>query len=298
MDKSTDSATNWSFAPPAIAQIGNSENSEIIHSLSAGLIIHRIGCVNYGYTHEARSFSRDLQGYMNSQLSSEATTFVYEEVLGGYGRMHWLVHMKTPSEYGKLLQMVDHDKTFQEIYQGDRLPERGGGNWERMFVQSSFCENIMVPQHGFAKESMDELKPGRFVPPALHQLPKQSIPFLDSSSAGALVIRTLQAKYESRDLARYYLHEWQGYINNALPGIVTSTQFEEIWGNQDKLHMMIHLKSFDDYQQLYRLEIEDEGLKDLMNKPKVIIDGKEISWGGLFENYSIKDVILIPITPS
>ena len=297
MDKSTNTTKNQVFAPPAIEQIGKGENIEIIHSLSAGLIIHRVGCVNYGYDQEARSFARDLQCYMNSQLSSDATTFLYEEALGGYGRMHWLVHMKTPSDYGRLLQMVDHDKAFQEIHQSDRLPERGGGNWERMFVQSSFSETVMVPQHGFAKEGMDELKPGRFVPPARHQLPEQAAPFLDSSSAGAIVIRTLQAKYESRDLARFYLHEWQGYINNAVPGIITSAQFEQIWGTQDKLHMMLHLKTFDDYQQLCRLEMEDERLKELMNKPKVIIGGEEIGWGGLFENTSINDVILLPMMP-
>nr|ASV46887.1 hypothetical protein [uncultured bacterium] len=285
----------WPSAPAAASQLDVSKG--LITSLSAGLIIHRVGQVAYGFAEEARGFSRELQRYMNTRLSSDATTLVYEEVLGQYGRMHWLVHMKTPSDYGRLLHMVDHDKAFQEIYQGNRLPERGGGNWERIFVQGSFRENVMVPQHGFAKESMDELEPGRFVPPARHQLAPTGQPHLDSSSAGALVLRTVQARYESRDLARYYLYEWQSYVNKAAPGIITAALFEEIWGSQDKLHVALHLRSLDDYQRLHQLETQDEGLKQLMAKPRVSLAGQPTGWGGLFANATMTDTVLLPLPP-
>jgi hypothetical protein len=290
----TDPQDRWSFAPPARAQVD--PDKPIIHSLSAGLIIHRVGQVAYDFTHEARGFARELQGYMNARLSAEATTFVYQEILGQHGRMHWLVHMKTPSDYGRLLQMVDHDKVFQEIYQRDRLPERGGGNWERIFLQGSFRENVMVPQHGFGKEALDELDPGRFVPPARHQIRRGSAPLLDSSSAGAIVLRTTQAQYGARDVARHFLHEWQSYVNKAVAGAVTSAQFEEIWGTQDRLHLMLHLRSFDDYQVLCQLESQDSGLKDLLAKPRVNIGGKPLGWGSLFQEASISDTVLLPLS--
>jgi hypothetical protein len=293
---SDSSTNNWLFAQPARSQVDAAQG--IIHSLSAGLIIHRVGQVHYGFAHEARSFARDLQRYMNAQLKSDATTFVYEEVLGQYGRMHWLVHMKTPSDYGQILQMVDHDKAFQEIYQDDRLPERGGGNWERMFVQSSFRENVMVPQHGFAKEAIDELELGRFVPPARHQIPDAGAPLLDSGTAGAIVLRTVQANYESRDLARYFLYEWQTYINKAAPEVITAALFEEIWGTQDKLHVMLHLRSLDDYQRLCQIETQDVGLKELMAKPRLTIGGKPVGWGGLFQDSTMVDAVLLPLASS
>lgn len=283
----------WSFSPPARAQV--EPGNEIITSLSAGLIIHRVGQVNFGFADEARSFARDLQRYMNGRLSSDATTLVYEEVLGNHGRMHWLVHMKTPSDYGRLLQMADHDKAFQEIYQGDRLPERGGGNWERIFAQGSFRENVMAPQHGFAKEALDELDTGRFVPPARHQLRPTGVPPLDSSTAGAIILRTVQARYESRDLARFFLYEWQTCVNKAAPGVVTSAMFEEIWGSQDKLHLILHLRTLDDYERLLQLEIQDAGLKELMARPRVTIGGRPIGWGGLFQDASMTDAVLLPL---
>ncbi|WP_332442969.1 DUF6039 family protein [Burkholderia ubonensis] len=105
----------------------------------------------HDYLPEARAFAIQLQNYMNVKLSPDAVTLVYEEVFGRHGKMHWLVHMKTPSDYGRLLDLVDHDKAFQDIYQEDRLPERGGGDWARICVQGSFREHVIVPRHGFAR---------------------------------------------------------------------------------------------------------------------------------------------------
>jgi len=271
--------------------------AEILHSLNSGFIIHRIGQVNYDYIHDARSFALDLSGYINAQLSAEATTFVYEEIFGNHARLHWLVHMKTPSDYGKLLHMVDHDKSFQNIYEGDRLPERGGGNWEKIFVQGSFKENILIPQHGFATEAMDDLEADCFVPPARHQIKAENEPLLNSSNTGVIVRRTFQAKYESRDLARLYLSQWQTYINDNLPAAVSSGQYEEMWGSQDRLHLLIHLQSLEDYKILHQFEREDAGLKEIMSMPRVNLKGEELGWGGLFEPNSVKDIVLLPTEP-
>lgn len=283
----------WSFAPPALAQLASKEG--LLHSLNSGIIIHRVAQVNYDYLGEARTFARELQGYMNGKLTPDATVLVYEEVLGHHGRMHWLLHMKTPADYGRLLHLVDHDKAFQEIYQGDRLPERGGGNWERIFVQGSFHEHVIVPQHGFAREAMDQMEPGRFLPPARHQIGEANAPMFDSAHCGALVLRSVQARYESRDLARFFLSEWQSYVNNALGGLVTVAQFEEMWGAQDRLHLMIHLRDLDTYAHLRRLELEDEGLRALMKKPRVNLNDAPLAWGGLFDTASMIDSVLLPV---
>lgn len=285
----------WLFAPPALAQLTSKEG--LLHSLNSGIMIHRVAQVNYDYLADARNFALELQRYMNGKLSPDATVLVYEEVLGGHGRMHWLLHMKTPADYGRLLHLVDHDKAFQEIYQGDRLPKRGGGNWERIFVQGSFQEHVMVPQHGFAREAMDELEPDRFLPPARHQISDANAPFLDSAHCGALVLRSIQARYESRDLARFYLSEWQSHVNNALGGSVSVAQFEEMWGTQDRLYLIIHLRDLNAFAQLRQLEIEDKRLHALMQKPRVNINGEDMAWGGLFDTASMVDKVLLPVAP-
>ena len=65
-------------------------------------------------------------------------------------------------DYGRLLEMADHDAAFKNIYEGDRLPERGGGNWERMFVQDrarSLLERVpslkMVLEHITTQEAAE-----------------------------------------------------------------------------------------------------------------------------------------------
>jgi hypothetical protein len=264
---------------------------DIITSLTAGLIIHRVGQVNYGFLPEAREFARELQTYMNDRLSSDATTFVYEEVAGQCGRLHWFVQMKSPASYRKLLRLVDHDELFRNIYEGDRLPERGGGNWEKMFQQASFFEHVMIPQHGIAGEADLET----FVPAARHQLADAPFGALDSGSAGLLVIRTVQAEYAARDLARFYLYEWQTRVNAVTQGAVTATLFEEIWGRQDRLHVLLHMRSPEDHLLLSQLERQDEELRAIMSKPRLTLKGERVGWGGLFEPATMTDTWLLPL---
>ncbi|MDR6502206.1 hypothetical protein J2785_005386 [Burkholderia ambifaria] len=285
-----------SLVSAAAAQLPN--GAAAMHSLNAGMVIHREAQVHYDYLSEARAFAIQLQNYMNMKLSPDAVTLVYEEVFGSHGKMHWLVHMKTPSDYGRLLDLVDHDKAFQDIYQEDRLPERGGGNWERIFVQGSFREHVIVPQHGFAREAMDELDPRSFLPPARHQIAEANAPFLHSGNCGVLVFRSLQARYESRDLARFYLSEWQTVVNARLGGSATVAQFEEMWGTQDRLHLLIHFRDLDACHALRQLEATDAALRELMGKPRVNLRGERAAWGGLFETGSMRDVVMLAVEPN
>ena len=125
---------------------------ELLHSGNSGFIVHRVGQSKYGFHSEALEFSSALMNYMNSKVGEYVTTLAYEEVFGRRGNLHWLVHMKSPNDYSRLLKMVDHDNSFRKVVEEDRLPSRGGGNWERLFVETSFKETILVPQHG-----LDEL---------------------------------------------------------------------------------------------------------------------------------------------
>lgn len=266
-----------------------------LNSMNSALIIHRVGRVNPDFVDEARKFSADLTGYMNGRLNYQIATRLLEEPGAQDPRLHWLVHLKTPADYSQLLNMVDHDKAFRDIYHSDRLPQRGGGNWERMFVQGSFHETVLLPQHGFAWHDVDQGEPNGFIPPALHQIagPKQDL--LHSQNAGAIVIRTFHAMYESRDLARLYLHEWQEIAHRKYSHILTCGQYELIWGYQDRLSLMIHLRSPEDYQTLLQADDADPDIAALNAKPRVNLHGHERTWTALFEAGSPDDIVLRPI---
>lgn len=156
----------WTDSAPAAEQVAEPPE-QLLHTGNSGLIIHRVGQLTYEFRTEGRSFARDLQFFTNKALHPNATTFVYEELFGTQDRLHWLIHMRAPNDYGQLLEMVDHNTEFQEVATNDRLTEQGGGNWERMFVQGSFQEKVIVPQHGLTHAGHDEDLGGLFaVPPA------------------------------------------------------------------------------------------------------------------------------------
>lgn len=266
--------------------------------MNSALIIHRVGYVNREFMEDARRFSAELTDYMNKNLDYKIATILLDEPAAQTSRLHWLVHMKTPTDYSLLLNMVDHDKAFREIYHGDRLPQRGGGNWERMFVQGGFHETLLLPQHGFAWQHLDEIEPDCFIPPAFHQVADSTDALLHSQNAATIVIRHFHAMYESRDLARFYLHEWQDIIHQKYSSFLTCGQYEQVWGYQDRLSLMIHLRSAEDYQRLLQVEATDSDIAALNAKPRVNLHGHERSWKALFEDGSPYDIVLRPIATS
>jgi hypothetical protein len=271
-----------------------------LHSLNAGLIIHRTGQAHYGYAADALAFGQQLADYMNTALKGLATTTVHREMAGVGGRVHWLVHLTTPADYQLLISMADNDEEFRHIYEDDRLPERGSGNWERMFVQSSFQERVLIPQHGLvhADGPGTDRSPRSFAVPASLQLPADVTACYDSGTAPVTVHRTIQAAYESRDLARAYLHEWQTAVNRSLPGEVTVGQYEEIWGRQDRLHLLIHLGSTEAFGRFAALESHATGeLANVLAAPRVKKGGEALGWGALFEPGTASDIVTAPYRP-
>ena len=271
-----------------------------LHSLNAGLIIHRIGQADYGFGVDALAFGQQLADHMNAALRDVANTIVYRELVGVPNRVHWLVHLTSPADYRLLINMADNDEQLRHIYEDDRLPERGGGNWERIFVQSSFRERVIIPQHGIvhANDRLDQTLRDSFAVPALFQLPCDVEACCDSGTAPVTVHRVIQAAYESRDLARAYLHEWQTAVNRALPGEVTIGQYEEIWGRQDRLHLLIHLVSLDALSRFAALEAEPTGeLANVLAASRVKKNGERHGWGALFESGTAAEMAYAPYRP-
>lgn len=272
---------------------------QLLHSGNAGMIIYRVGQLAYEFAREGRVYSVDLLKYVNEHQVGVATTFAYEEVFGVRDRMHWLIHMRSPNEYRKLLEMVDHDEQFQDISVVDRLPEKGHGNWERMFIPRSFAERILVPQHGLhLHHDEDDEDEDAFAPSARHQSAQPFEQQLNSASAGAIVLREADVKYEHRKEGRLFGFDWQEYVNRELAGRVTILLYEETFGRQDHIYWLIHLRSLQDWQALAELDGGGAIQSDIYAKPRLHASKGGGTWEQLFVPASIRDTLLMPARPS
>lgn len=274
---------------------------ELLHSGNSGFIVHRVGQSKYGFHSEAREFAWALMDYTNRTVGEYVTTRTYEEIFGRQGNLHWLVHMKSPNDYGRLLKMVDHDNSFRKVAEEDRLPSRGGGSWEKLFVESSFKETIIVPQHGL-DQLMDseglnpdyEESDGFFVSPAQHQTSVAADQLLHSGNAGAIIHRKGQLKYEFRNEGRAFAFEWQDYFNRSMPGKVTSFLYEEGWGSQDRIHLLIHLKDLDQYKEIMRRESQDPAFRAIFTKECIPAYKGGGTWSKMFVEGTLQDTLLVP----
>lgn len=270
--------------------------ADVIHSGNAGLIIYRVGLLHYEFAQEGRGFSVDLLDYMNSRQAGVATTFCYEELFGVRDRLHWFVHMKYPNDYRKLLDMVDHDDELRDITMVDRLPEKGHGNWERIFVEGSMHERVLLPQHGLNYHHTGDSS-DTYVPGAQNQTSQPFEVQLNSANAGAIVVRSACVKYAYREEGRLFAFDWQEHVNRSLPGIATVLLYEENWGRQDRIYWLIHLREFSEYQAITELERTPE-MKALFAKQRVHESKGGGTWEKLFVPTTIEDRLLVPAVPS
>jgi hypothetical protein len=268
-----------------------------MHSANSGFTVHRAGQLEYDFAAEGVKFSVDLVGYLNNAQGGIVSTYLFKELFGARDRLHWLLHMRSPHDYQRLLRMVDHDRDYQDISTLDRLPTKGGGNWERMFVPGTFQERVLCPQHGFGHPPEGAVDPAVvFTDPAEYQTSQPVEQQLTTATAGAVVLRTAKARYDLRDQARYFGVDWSDYVNTAMAGQVTAFLYEEIFGRQDTLHWLIHLRSIADLAALEDLGATDAGYRELLDKQRVPAVKGGGNWGGLFVPGSLRDTVLVPVT--
>jgi Family of unknown function (DUF6039) len=270
-------------------------SDELLHSGNAGLVVHRVGDFRYEFAEEGYGFSVDLLDHLNSTQVGVATTFCYEEAFGVRERVHWLAHLRSLDEYKKLIHAVDHDPDLQQISLVDRLPEKGHGNWERIFIESSISERVLVPQHGFAQFRNAPYDPQAFfAPPAQNQTAQPLDRQLNSATAGAIILRSGNVRYAFREEGRLYWYDWQEYVNRELAGIATCFLYEETFGRQDTVHCLIHLRDLSDYRALVDLD-RSPRMRELIHAKQRIHAGKGGgTWEKLFVDTTIKDTLLLP----
>jgi hypothetical protein len=117
---------------------------------------------------------------------------------------------------------------------------------------------------------------------------------LTSVNSAVTVHRRLQVRYAYREEARQFWFTWARFISERFPGRATAFLYEEMWGQQDRLHLLLHLSSMQMYEELTRLAAQDEEFRALMQAPVV----SEHKGGGLWSDVviegSMTDTLLVP----
>ena len=111
------------------------------------------------------------------------------------------------------------------------------------------------PSHTVSPERRAQI-----VPPAQHQTSLPPGDLLHSANAGVVVERVGQVRSEFRNEARMFVRELCEHVNTKQVGVATAFVYEETFGVEDRLHILIHLKSLDSYYPMIEMGDRDQKL--------------------------------------
>lgn len=194
-------------SPPFVLPTAQDQTSlapdAILHSGNAGVIVERVGQLRAEFRSEARQFARELSEYLNTNYAGIISVFVYEETFGTKDRLHWLMHLKSLHAYETLIRMGSQDAGWRDIIMRQRIePERGGGTWDRMFLDGALHETVLIPSafgmYGTSEATPDSVNTDEgaatfVVPTAQLQTDVPIGEQLNSATCGILMHRTGEA---------------------------------------------------------------------------------------------------------
>ncbi|MEU5397687.1 DUF6039 family protein [Streptomyces sp. NPDC005963] len=123
--------------------------ADLITSGSAGLLMHRTTRLNYAYRAEARVLARTLAETYNLNAKGRTTVLLFEEAFGQMDRLHFFIHMADITAYQELMALdasPDPSAPRASYIQEWISPERGGGTWDKIVVQDSTVDSLLVPR--------------------------------------------------------------------------------------------------------------------------------------------------------
>jgi len=288
--------------PPAIQQT-TLDPSRVLHSTNAGVIVERVGQLRNGLRSEGRAFARELAEYINTSQAGVATVFVYEETFGTKDRIHWLIHMRSLEDYETLVRMGTADEGFRELFVRNQIPpEKGGGTWDRMFLDGSLSETVLIPQqwrmYGTVAAGEAPGTPARAQGWAAAAAQGQTtLPperTLNSATAAIVIHRTAQLRYEWRSEGRQFAREVVESINSRQEGVATAFLYEEAFGPADRIHWLIHMRSLSAYYALIEMHVRDEAVRELYFRERIPPEKGGGGWSRMFVEGSMADTALTP----
>lgn len=277
----------------------------ILHSANAGLIVERTATVKARFRSEGRVFARELAEYITTKQIGVCSVFVYEETFGTKDVIHWLLHIATLDAYSTMVQMGTSDTEFREIFVKQRIPpEKGGGGWDRMFIDGSIRETVLLPQfYGMYGTAVTDCNvPARerpsgphIVPPAQHQTKVPPDETLNSATAGIIIHRTGQLQYRFRAQGRQFARAVADTINEHQRGVASVFLYEEAFGRSDRIHWLIHLRDLSSYYTLIDMHSAmTVDVAEVYSRQWIPADEGGGGWSRMFVNATIEDVALTP----
>jgi hypothetical protein len=132
------------------------------------------------------------------------------------------------------------------------------------------------------------------VPPAALQTSRPADRILHSANSGVVLHRVGQLKYKFRSEGRKFAREVAESINNKIGDEATVFLYEEVFGAQDRIHWLTHLKSIKTYLKLLELHVRDEEVRNLYFKERIPPEHGGGTWAELFVEGSLVDTALTP----
>ncbi|KUZ73241.1 hypothetical protein WI36_15925 [Burkholderia ubonensis] len=279
---------------------------QILHSANAGLVVHRKAIAKAEFRSEARIFARELGEYITSRQIGVASVFVYEETFGTKDVVHWLMHISSLDAYQTMVRMGNSDPGFREIFFKERIDaKKGGGTWDRVFVDGSVTETVLLPQfygmYGTAIEgrpavvTKETSSGGLILPPAQHQTSVPPEQLLNSANAGIVIHRTGQLAFRFRSEGRQFARAVAETINTHQRGVASVFLYEEAFGRSDRIHWLIHLKDLSAYYSLIDMRAAMTPEVAAVYSKQWIPDEKGGGdWSRMFLDATLEDVALTP----
>jgi hypothetical protein len=294
------------FSIPTAQQQTSLPPGDILHSANSGVIVERTGQLRAEFRSEGRQFARDLSEHINTKYVGVASVFVYEETFGTKDVLHWLLHMRSLEAYETLVAMGSTDEGWREVMFRNRVPEeRGGGSWDRMFLDGGLHETVLIPSsfgmYGTADSVPETLsrtgdEVGRLdVPTAQHHTSQPLDIALNSANCGVVMHRTGELKYEFRSEGRQFARALTDGWNQSLGGLATIHLYEEAFGLSDRIHWFIHLKQVSTYYNLMGLRARtDSAARENFTKQWISDEKGGGGWERMFVQGSLRDMALTP----
>ncbi|MDB4987470.1 MAG: hypothetical protein JWN04_2648 [Myxococcaceae bacterium] len=278
----------------------------VLHSGNSGLIVHRTAVVKAEFRSEGRVFARDLAEYITSNQVGVASVFVYEETFGTKDVIHWILHITSLDAYSTMVRMGNSDAGFRDIFFKQRIAlEKGGGTWDRMFVDGSITETVLLPQFsGMYGTATQDMKPppvretasgGLILPPAQHQTSLSAEDTLNSATAGVVIHRKGQLKYQFRSEGRQFSRAVAEIINRNQKGVASVFLYEEAFGRSDRIHWLIHLRDLSSYYSLIDMRAAmTKEVAEVYGRQWISPDKGGGDWSRMFIDATLEDLALTP----
>jgi hypothetical protein len=285
------------FVPKAIKQTSISPN-EILHSGNCGVIIQRSGQVANEMRNQARECALEICEHTAKTQKGFICSFLYEETFGQQDRIHWLIHLRALGDYMRFHRLAHIDPAFGEIFMRNRAPHLpNGGDWTTLF-SGVFQERVLTPHFWGANASFSpNPTPPSDMRVARFQTTQSDAQLLHTGNSRMIIMREAQVRPQFRSESRVFARAYADYLNQHLADVATVMVYEQHFGAFDRLHWLIHLDSYEDYQYMTEFMAEDGGLRNLMQKSWV--EGQSQSgFAQLFVEGSVNEVLLCPQHPT